>query len=247
MRTFNCFCGTTIEAKNLDTLVVPAREHMNEKHGLNLTDANTRDFFEAEDRLAPVRPRVDAVGKIEVHSATPDRLDDLLYFFDVEGFAGKPEWAACYCMAHHLGEGRPDYCRANNRAALVERINDGTTTGFLAYADGKVGAWCNASPRSAYVHYARRDEQDDNTVGSIVCFVVAPPYRRHGLAAKLLDAATQSFVEVGMKTVEAYPNKNPSDDASAYHGPLSMYLEAGFTEIGPLDDHLTVVQKELHS
>ena len=218
---------------------------MNDAHGLQLTEANTRDYFEAEDRLAPVRPRVDELGDVEIHQATPGRLDDLLHFFDVEGFAGKPEWAACYCMAHHLGEGRPDYCRANNRAALVDRIKDGTTTGFLAYTDGNVAAWCNASPRSTYIHYKGRDDRDDDKVGSVVCFVVAPPYRKHGLARRLLDAALASFVERGFEVAEAYPNKQPSDDASAYHGPLSMYLDAGFEEIGPLGEHLTVVRKAL--
>lgn len=235
----------TIDAEDLDGLVPLAREHMNGVHGMQLSEANTRDYFEAEERLAPVRPRLDQIGEVQILAATPDRLDDLLHFFDVEGFAGKPEWAACYCMAHHLGEGRPDYCRANNRAALEQRIKDGTTTGFLAYAVGNAAAWCNASPRSEYVHYAGRDEQDDDTVGSIACFVVAPPYRRHGLAAKLLDAACASFVERGMRTVEAYPNRNPSDDASAYHGPMSMYLEAGFKEIGSFGEHLAVVQKVL--
>ncbi len=227
-------------------MVPSALAHFTDEHPfMGLREVNVRDYLEAEDRLATVEPRRDKLGEIEVHSATPDRLDDLLHFFDHDGFAGKPEWAACYCMAHHLGEGRPDYCAANNRAALEQRVNDGTTTGFLAYSDGKAAAWCNASPRSAYIHYAGRDERDDDKVGSIVCFVVAPPYRRHGLAAKLLDAALESFVERGFEVAEAYPNKAPSDDASAYHGPLSMYLDAGFTEVGALDEHLTVVQKNL--
>jgi ribosomal protein S18 acetylase RimI-like enzyme len=95
------------------------------------------------------------------------------------------------------------------------------------------------------VHYAGRDDRDDDTVGSIVCFVVAPPYRRHGLAARLLDAACRSFVDRGLDVAEAYPNKQPDDDASAYHGPMSMYIEAGFAEVGPLNEHLTVVQKVL--
>jgi GNAT superfamily N-acetyltransferase len=245
LRNYDCFCGVTIEAEDLDGLVPLARAHMNDVHGLGLSEANTRDYFEAEDRLAPVRPRQAEIGEVEIHPATPDRLNDVLHFFDVEGFAGKPEWAACYCVAHHLGEGRPDYCRATNRAALVERIREQSTTGFLAYADGKVGAWCNASPRSAYIHYAGRDDRDDDEVGSIVCFVVAPPYRRHGLAAKLLDAACASFVDRGFTVAEAYPNRSPSDDASAYHGPMSMYLEAGFTEVGSLDERLAVVQKVL--
>jgi hypothetical protein len=51
-------------------------------------------------------------------------------------------------------------------------------------------------------------------------------------------------VERGFKVAEAYPNAEPSDDASAYHGPLSMYLDAGFAKVGELQ-HLTVVQKPL--
>jgi ribosomal protein S18 acetylase RimI-like enzyme len=244
LRKFDCFCGTTIEADDLDSLIAPARAHMNEAHGFGLTDANTRDYFEAEDRLSPVRPRLDEIGEVEIHAATPDRLEDVLHFFDYDGFAGKAEWAACYCMAHHIGEGGPDWCRANNRALLVQQIADGTTTGFLAYADANVAAWVNASPRSAFVHYAGRDEHPDDEVGSIVCFVVSPPYRRHGLAQKLLETACSSFVERGLKVAEAYPNAQPSDDASAYHGPLSMYLDAGFAKVGELQ-HLTVVQKPL--
>lgn len=244
MRSFSCFCGVTIDAEDLDDLVAPARAHMNEAHGFDLTEANTRDYFEAEDRLSPVRPRLDEIGAVEFHPATPDRLDDVLNFFDQEGFAGKPEWAACYCMAHHLGEGGPDYCRANNRAALTQRINDQTTTGLLAYAGGQPAAWCNASPRSEFIHYRGRDDNDDTTVGSIVCFVVAPPYRRHGLAERLLGAALKSFSERGLELAEAYPNKQPTDDGSAYHGPLQMYMNAGFTEVGELGP-LAVVQKVL--
>jgi len=246
LRTLTCLCGVVMEAADLDAMVPVALAHFTEVHPeFGLSEVNVRDYLEAEDRLAPVQPRLEEIGEIEVRPATPDRLDDVLQFFDRDGFAGKPEWAACYCVAHHVGEGGPDWCRNRNRALLAERITAGTTTGFLAYADDKVAAWCNASPRSEFVHYTGRDDQEDDKVGSIVCFVVAPPFRRHGLAAKLLDAACRSFVERGFAVAEAYPNKEPSDDASAYHGPLSMYLDAGFSEVGPLNEHLTVVQKVL--
>jgi GNAT superfamily N-acetyltransferase len=235
-----------MEAADLDAMVPVALAHFTEVHPeFGLREANVRDYLEAEDRLSPVKPRLEDIGSVEIHPATPERMQGVLGFFDHEGFAGKPEWAACYCVAHHVGEGGPDWCRARNRAMLADRIEQGTTTGLLAYADGRVAAWCNASPRSAFIHYAGRDDLDDAKVGSIVCFVVAPPYRRHGLAVKLLDAACRSFADRGFTVAEAYPNKQPRDDASAYHGPLSMYLAAGFKEIGPLDEHLTVVQKEL--
>lgn len=229
-------------------MVPVALAHFTEKHAeMGLREVNVRDYLEAEDRLGPARPRLDDIGAVEIHPATPDRAEDVLHFFDYEGFAGKFDWAACYCTAHHLmeDEDRADYCRARNRAIIAERIEEQSTTGLLAYADGKVAAWCNASPRSAFPYYAGRDDLDDASVGSIVCFVVAPPYRRHGLAAKLLEAACDSFVARGFKVAEAYPNKQPRDDGSAYHGPMSMYLDAGFNEIGPLDQYLTVVQKAL--
>jgi GNAT superfamily N-acetyltransferase len=229
-------------------MVPVALMHFTEIHPeYGLREVNIRDYLEAEDRLSPVRRRLDEIGPVEIRPATPDRLEDVLHFFDYEGFAGKFEWAACYCTAHHLTEAEDGdgYCRARNRAILAGRVDEQTTTGLLAYADGKVVAWCNASPRSAFPHYAGRDGLDDDTVGSIVCFVVAPPYRRHGLANKLLEAACDSFVDRGFKMAEAYPNKEARDDGSAYHGPISMYLDAGFTEIGPLDQYLTVVQKVL--
>lgn len=246
MRTLSCLCGSVLEAADLDAMVPVALDHFTTVHPeFGLREQNVRDYLEAEDRLAPVRPRLDDLGEVEIVAATEERLDDVLGFFDREAFAGKPEWAACYCMAHHVGEGGPEWCRDRNRRLLAERIAAKTTTGFVAYAGGAVAAWCNASPRSAYVHYAGRDELDDDAVGSIVCFIVAPPYRRHGLAVRLLDAAVGSFRERGMAVAEAYPNADPRDDAAAYHGPLEMYLQAGFEQAGALNEHLVVVRKTL--
>lgn len=248
MRTLHCFCGTKLEAADIDEMTAVAFAHISEEHPqMGLREVNVRDYLEAEDRLGPAKPRVEGIGTVEIYPATPDRLDDVLHFFDYEGFAGKFEWAACYCMAHHLPlDDNPDeYCRGRNRSLIADRIRKQSTTGLLAYADGNVAAWCNASPRSAFPQYAGRDDLDDETVGSIVCFVVAPQYRRHGLAGKLLDRALESFAVRGFSVAQAYPNKNPGDDGSAYHGPLSMYLDAGFEEVGPLGEHLTVVQKAL--
>jgi ribosomal protein S18 acetylase RimI-like enzyme len=245
LRSFTCFCGApTIDAADLDALVPLAKAHLAETHDFKLTNANVRDYFEAEDRLSPVRPRLDEIGEVEMHAASTERLDDLLHFFDHEGFAGKPDWAACYCMAHHLGEGGADWCRARNRQALIDRIKDGTTAGFLAYADGNVAAWVNASARSSFFEYVGRDEHPDDKVGSVMCFVVAPPYRRHGLAERLLDTALESFAAKGLTIAEAYPNRDPSDDASAYHGPMSLYTERGFVEVGE-NGPLAIVQKTL--
>jgi GNAT superfamily N-acetyltransferase len=76
--------------------------------------------------------------------------------------------------------------------------------------------------------------------------VIAPPYRRHGLARRLLDAACTGLRERGCTIAEAYPSRDlqSGSDADAYHGPLSMYLAAGFRPVRDTD-RCTVVQKQL--
>ena len=44
----------------------------------------------------------------------------------------------------------------------------------------------------------------------------------------------------GLAYVEAYPPKEASSDARAYHGPLSLYLGAGFEQVRDLDRYVMV-------
>jgi GNAT superfamily N-acetyltransferase len=255
MRSTTCFCGEALTADNLDALVPVARAHFDARHpDLGLEDHHIRDYLEAEERITGSTERLDEIGEVEIHEVTADRLDDLLRFFDHDAFAGNPAWAACYCMCHHV-RGAGDWesrTAAENRADLVERVEAGTTSGYLAYVDGRPAAWCNASPRAAYPEYASRDDLDDDAVGSVVCFVIAPPYRRHGLARRLLDAASQGFAARGMTAVEAYPRREaptddpaaPDNDAAAYHGPLGLYLDAGFAPVADREQAV-VVRKHL--
>jgi ribosomal protein S18 acetylase RimI-like enzyme len=249
MRSTTCFCGTTVSADDLDSLVPVALDHFTQQHpDLGIQQHEVRDYLEAEERLTGGTERLDEIGAVEFHEATADRLDDLLAFFDHDAFADNPAWASCYCMCHHVGGGSSPEWRARtasqNRADLAERIRAGTTIGHLAYVDGRVAAWVNASPRSAFPEHAGRDGNPDDEVGSIVCFVVAPPYRRHGLAERLLEEACRGFAQRGLRFAEAYPFREPRDDATAYHGPLSLYLDAGFTEVSE-DERGVVVHKEL--
>jgi len=64
-------------------------------------------------------------------------------------------------------------------------------------------------------------------VGTAICFVIAPPYRRHGIARRLLDAACEGFAAQGLAYAEGFPVKEPQSDAQAYHGPPSLYQAAG--------------------
>ncbi len=80
----------------------------------------------------------------------------------------------------------------------------------------------------------------------IVCFVIAPAWRRRGVAGALLDGALADLRERGIALVDAFPFK-AGDSTKAgdhYHGPSSLFASRGFLPIGETAD-LTVVRKWL--
>jgi GNAT superfamily N-acetyltransferase len=75
---------------------------------------------------------------------------------------------------------------------------------------------------------------DDADVWSVVCFYVAKPRRRRGVATALLRAAVDFVRARGAKIVEGYPvepAKGRTPDAFAYPGLASSFSEAGFVEV----------------
>jgi GNAT superfamily N-acetyltransferase len=74
-------------------------------------------------------------------------------------------------------------------ATMAERLRGGTTLGYLAYVDGRPAGWVNASLRSEYGLYRLVDPDgpEPRSVIGVSCFVIAPPFRRHGIASALLD------------------------------------------------------------
>jgi hypothetical protein len=68
----------------------------------------------------------------------------------------------------------------------VEFLRSGRSFGYLAYVDGVPAGWANASTRNHYALYrlGAGAEPADGDLEGVSCFVIAPPYRRHGLAAQ---------------------------------------------------------------
>lgn len=179
-----------------------------------------------------------------------DLLDDWLHYFDHDAFADNPDWSGCYCQwfhVHHEDGGWESRTAAQNRAAAVELIRAGGLRGHLAYSEGRPIGWCQAAPRVIIPNIAGDAElavDDAEEVGSIVCFNVAAAYRRQGVAAALLEAACAGFREDGLLTAEAYPVRTATGDAANYHGPLGLYLRAGFEPYRELEG-LVVVRRGL--
>lgn len=188
--------------------------------------------------------------EILIQVLTPALLADWLAFFDHEAFVDNPGWARCYCQFYHADHDEKDWDERTgqeNRTASIELIQRGRLRGYLAYVDGKAIGWCQASPRTWVPNVASNPElesDDADRVGSILCFLVAPRHRGLGVGQELLEAACLGLSHDGVEIAEAYPRRSARSDASNYHGPLSMYLSAGFETYREFKDYL-VVRKAL--
>jgi GNAT superfamily N-acetyltransferase len=189
---------------------------------------------------------MNAQDEIRIVELTPALLNDYLSFFDHDAFVDNPQWASCYCYfnsAPHKTEDWDHRTALQNRAAVTDMIRSGRMHGFLAYAGGKPIGWCNANLHASYTTLDETEPERER-IGVIVCFTIAKPYRGMGVARRLLEAVCAGFRDQGVSLVEAYPRKNTNDQAVNYHGPLSMYLAAGFKPVKETET-LVVVRKEL--
>ena len=246
MAELRCDCGEVFTGDE-DELVAASKAHFDVAHPqFGVTETMARNYVAASLRETGPTERLDAIGTVEVERVEGGRIGDVLRFFDTDAFADNPGWAACYCMFHHvMHEGQEAWSRRpwqDNRSGLEERLGTGTTTAYVATVDGRVAGWVNASPRPAYPEH---DEDGDATVGAVVCFVVAPPYRGHGVARRLLDAAVAGFRASGTTVIEAYPPAQPRDAAQAYRGTVALFEEAGFEPVRHEEDGTVVVRKRL--
>lgn len=226
----SCFCGESLSGADLETQVAAAVDHFSDVHSeMALGETSIRNYIESTHRIDGPVDRLDRIGEIVVKPISSEIRDDIIEFFDRRAFADNPGWGMCYCMYHHIGGGPdgewPQRTWRQNRSDLAERIDSGATTGVVAYVDGVVAGFCNASARAEYPF---KSSEDDAGLGSIVCFVVAPPYRGHGVQKELLKGAVAVLRGQGMQVAEAYPIREPESSASAFVGKLSLFEREGF-------------------
>lgn len=237
MPVVHCICGQQLERQSNDELLASLRSHIADAHA-DWGDVVEPELLEVISRASEMepwdgRPRP-LLGPIEIRPLEESRLADYQQFFDRTAFMDNTMWAGCYCHFYCFPGTKEQWQRrrsAENREAQSELIGLGRVQGYLAYAAGKVVGWCNAAPRSLLPGLDREDElriDDAEAIGSIVCFVVAAPYRGQGVAKQLLEAACQGLRAQALTIAEAYPRSDEVSSSAAYHGPLTMYLAAGF-------------------
>lgn len=192
---------------------------------------------------------------IEVVEIGPDSVEDYFAIFD-NAFTDFPDWGGCYCAFYDHPVGQPfdpEADAALYRATREDRIRAGKARGLLAYLDGEPVGWCNVAPRSQIANLRKFSEAivdpaDDPAV--VMCFVIRADRRGEGVASALLRGAIEAARRWGSPWLEGYPARPDVDlegmpwSAAFYKGPLSMYLNAGFTIAREMDTW-NVVRHEL--
>ena len=250
-----CFaCGALVEASDADAVTHAFVIHGGEKHDWSYPEEAirnyARNYAEATERLTGATERMAQIAEVTVHPMTEDRIDDWLRFFDHDGFADNPDWAACYCLEPHVPATpeQPERAWRETRATMAHRLRGCSTFGYLAYVDGRPAGWVNASARSDYGLYRLVDPDgpEPRSVIGVSCFLVAPPYRRHGVASALLDRVIADAPARGASWVEAYPHNEPqASDAGHFRGSRSMYEARGFQPV-ELQGNFTVMRRPVH-
>lgn len=250
-----CFaCDASIDAdtadEGVDAFVVHGRESHTWSYPEEAIRNYARNYAEARERITGSTERLAEIGPVTVHPVTEDRVGDWLRFFDGDAFCDNPDWASCYCLEPHVPATPelPERPWRDSRAAVAERLRGGTTFGYLAYVDGRPAGWVNASLRSDYGLYRLVDPNgpEPRSVIGVSCFVIAPPFRKHGIASALLDRVIADASARGASWIEGYPHNTPDDsDAGRFRGPRSIYDARGFEPI-EVRERDTVMRLSVH-
>ncbi len=245
-----CVCRAVVEAESEADLFAAMRAHSDSEHAdLNITDDQIARLLASNAEMEPWDGRRRPLpGDVGVVPLTPELQADFLAYFDREAFSDNPGWASCYCFFYRF-EGTYEEWQTRrkdeNRQAQAAAIASGEASGYLAYSGGRVVGWCHAAPRGDLPLLDTGPTEDSGErIAAIVCFNIKPAYRGQGVAAVLLREACSDLAAKGFTVAEAYPVEKPVDDGQAYHGPLSMYLAAGFHQVGE-KDRFRIVRRPL--
>lgn len=141
----------------------------------------------------------------------------------------------CFCVAWWVPtwEGWGDRTADENRALREALCEDGQHDGYLLYVDGEPAGWCQAGPRDRLRKLVRQlDLRPDREVWAISCFLIAPAYRRRGMAAAMLGGVLDDLRRRGIRRVEVFPKRGAdlaADDL--WNGPEAMFIAAGFVVV----------------
>jgi GNAT superfamily N-acetyltransferase len=160
----------------------------------------------------------------------------------VQLFGDKGACGGCWCMWPRVPRGGKlwqDLKGAKNRERFRRLVRAGKVHGVLAFCGETPVGWCSFGPRRTFprletIRALKRDWSEGTW--SIVCFYVPAAWRGHGIASRLLDAATKRAWALGAHEIEGYPaipNKPPEPLPAvfAWTGVPALFERAGYSAL----------------
>jgi ribosomal protein S18 acetylase RimI-like enzyme len=165
---------------------------------------------------------------LEVRRFSPQLRRDFFRLHSAENDAG---WCFCAAWWTPTWEGWGDRTAEQNRSTREELCRTGEYDGYLLYDEGNPVAWCQVGPRDRLTKLVRQFHFDPSPeTWAVSCLLVAPAFRRRGLAAHLLRQVIRDLKARGVRRVECYPKRGEGlSDGELWNGPEAMYRDAGFT------------------
>jgi GNAT superfamily N-acetyltransferase len=173
------------------------------------------------------------MATVRVTPATPEQWPQLGRVFGPR----EKDPTSCWCQRFLRRE------EIDNRSALRREVQEAEIPiGLLAYLEDDVIGWTRVMPRSALPGITENRAlakilDEDPDAWWVSCFVVRREHRGIGIGAALLDAAVDWAVQHGASELAGHPVDTnglagtPSPSAT-FTGTLTMFQQAGFTEIG---------------
>lgn len=140
-----------------------------------------------------------------------------------------------------------------NKRAFKKLVLEGKAYGCLAFADGVPVGWCSVGPREDFLRLAtikNLQTQWTPTTWSVTCFFIRSPWRRKGVATKLLAEAVKVAKANGATQLEAYPVKPYADTipgAFAWTGIPVLFEKEKFVNITPSGNSRPIYRKTFRS
>ena len=185
----------------------------------------------------------------EIKPLSPSLAETFSEFLSNMDFAQTPHWASCFCRYYYLTCSAVEWRSRSletNRAEALQEIANGTMRGYLAFDDEICVGWCSANDITRFprLYPDVADDCNGKRVGCVICFVIHPAHRGHGLARQMLSRAVEDFQASGYDAVIAFPIEAPGAEQRRYRGTLHMFQEAGFRELRA-EDNLHVMWLDL--
>ncbi len=185
----------------------------------------------------------------QIKELKPELAEDFLDFMGNTDFSSESHWNHCYCRFYHSDTSWEDWRERSseeNRQEAYNAIKSGQMKGYLLYDGEKPIGWCNANDLKEFKRIKKEAEDRldlSKKIGSIICFVIHPDYRKQGLSKKLMRRAVSDFQAMDYDLIMALPVEFDKPEMR-YRGTVSMYQEVGFQEIAR-EDKLSVMLYEI--